>query len=158
MPIFEILDSCGGGGLPTSICPVCQRAHTSAPADQNEDTIAKWTLCPDHYQLFKDGYIALIGVAPSGKEETNEDGLAIASLASVDDDRTGEVLHISEEVFDQVFNSKVAKPDDGICICEQEVIDRLKVFYARQHGEEPIQCDEYIRQANQKGESDVTGE
>lgn len=70
-------------------------------------TITGVGLCPEHQKMKDDGYIALI-------EATDSQGTQ----------RTGNVAHIRESVWEQVFDVPV--PPQKICFVEVGVVDLLK--------------------------------
>lgn len=92
-------------------CPICMENHNKAVIldrrlqNTFEDKAYSFgfALCDKHKSMYADGYIALIGV-------------------DQDEKRTGDVCHIREEVFKELFKNLNKAP---MYFCDQLVIDKL---------------------------------
>ncbi len=83
-------------------------------------TLTGYGLCDEHNKLFKDEYIALIGVDES-KSTVETNGNILPHNAY----RTGNVIHVKYSVLEGFFNIPI-NPKLPIIFVEDEVINKLK--------------------------------
>jgi len=84
--------------------------------------------CKKCDKLYKEGYIALVGITNPGVEGQH------LLKQEEDADRTGAIAHIKQEAFDRVFNVEV--PSKGMLFCDQEVIEKLQAMVHPEDREE----------------------
>ena len=96
-------------GMRTALCPVCGHTHTIDEIMIHKQMLnvfppsgkAKpdhYELCEEHSKLFKDGYLALVGIDPE-KSDFGEDGIAMHGAH-----RTGRIVHMRRKAFMDLFN------------------------------------------------------
>lgn len=105
-------------GMGAHICPVCLEKHDEVVLLHRflrpvlgTDEIVGWELCPEHLQMYQDGYVALVEV------ENQPRNLADAK-------RTGQIAHVRSEAWPHLFN--VPLPPGGLCFVEKGTIDQLE--------------------------------
>ena len=79
-------------------------------------------MCPEHQQLYDDGYIALVAI----DEAASVTSANRSTIKPEDAFRTGMVAHIKKEAWANIFNIPV--PDKGIAFVSEEVIEMLKTM------------------------------
>lgn len=82
-------------------------------------TLTGYGVCPDCQEKKDEGYIALVGC-----DESKSPRLANGNLKQEDAHRTGELIHIRESVWDDIFDCP--PPKGKVCFCETKVIDHLR--------------------------------
>jgi len=124
-------------GLGRAICPVCGQTFETGevlihrglkpvfPENGKTDPY-KYQLCEEHQKLFEDGYIAMVGIDES---QSNVSGNMVNKME--DAYRTGDIVHIREKVFCELFGEKnLKKNQDGttcpMVFCDKETIEYLK--------------------------------
>lgn len=107
-------------------CPVCGVTHEhnteilihkKLKAIKDDELLSGTSLCEIHDNLFKDGFIALIVIDEDGhesREHVKEDNAT----------RTGELLHLKREVFNNIFEYNIHSKMPMVYIT-QEVYDML---------------------------------
>lgn len=107
--------------LGMATCPVCGKRHADSVLIQTRDithpklgreTATGWALCPEDQQKKDEGYVAMVVV-------TNQNQPTLETA-----DRTGEVIHIRESVWPNVFNCPV--PPKGLCFIDTEAAAKIK--------------------------------
>lgn len=106
-------------GMGHSLCPVCGAKHNEVVLlDKHlrktltRDMITGWELCPEHQQLYADGYVALV-------ECTNESSPTLMTA-----DRTGMLAHIRRSVWTKIFDSR--PPEGPLAFVQEGVISKLQ--------------------------------
>ena len=86
-------------------------------------------LCPEHKQLYDEGYVALVSIDESKSEKLSNGSFAPAKVY-----RTGTVAHVRVAVYDKLFNVPIPKDADGkpgaLVFCDSLVIDHLQKLSA----------------------------
>jgi hypothetical protein len=105
-------------GMGFHVCPVCGQKHDEVVLLNRflRNTLTQhefmgWAMCEEHQKLCHEGYTALVEVANQPK-----------SLA--DAERTGNIAHVRNERWAQMFNMPL--PDKGIAFVEPEVFTMLQ--------------------------------
>lgn len=62
-------------------------------------TVTGWGLCPEHENLFDDGYVALVGVSNKHGTEIN--------LKQDTAERTGEIIHVSRTALNRMLGEEL---------------------------------------------------
>ena len=121
-----------------AICIVCTAEHDTGAIlldtrlrkvfDRN--TVTGWGMCADCERLKDDGYLALVGIDPD-KSETSSDG---DTIKPEDAHRTGNIVHIKNDVFGRMFDVEI--PESGVAFVDPEVIERLAKMEEEREGAE----------------------
>lgn len=82
-------------------------------------TLTGWGLCPEHDALYKSGYITLIGA-----DYSKSDHLPNGNVKPEGAYRTGDVLHVKFELFEDICN--VPRGDSPVMFCDPAVIEHIK--------------------------------
>ena len=93
------------------MCPVCGEVHDSGAILLDKmlrkkferTTTTGYALCPVHEEMYKQGYVALVGIDPA--KSTVSDGTV--KMEGVY--RTGRVAHIKQSAWGHVLNVPVPK-------------------------------------------------
>lgn len=111
--------------IETKICPICGVAHshnTFVLLDKrirntlDPKTCTGYALCEEHQSLLDEGYIALIGA----NNDSNSDTVKMEEA-----DRTGSLVHLKHNVFNDMFNMELPDSTPFIFV-EEQVIEMLK--------------------------------
>jgi hypothetical protein len=86
-------------------------------------TVTGWALCTDCDKLFKDGYVALVGVDPT----KSAGAMTGASMDPREAYRTGDVIHVRRTVFHQIFSFNLVEGQPMI-FAPPDVIAHLKAI------------------------------
>jgi hypothetical protein len=105
------------------VCVVCGKRYDTGAIlldrrlrdSMERHTVTGWGMCEEHEAMRADGYVALIGANPGSDEETIQPGEA---------DRTGALVHLKREKFDEIFN--VPCPDGMVCFVDPQVIEMFR--------------------------------
>jgi hypothetical protein len=108
-------------GTGAYICPVCAKRHseevlvnTKLKKTLEKDMSLGWQLCPEHKEQRTNGFVFLVGIDESKSKQTD-------SLNGIW--RTGKVIAIKENVYNQIFNIPI--DERKIAFCDDETIDKL---------------------------------
>lgn len=109
-------------GMGHEVCPVCAAHHTETvlidkrlKPTLTRDMRTGVSMCPEHAQLRKDGYIALVvAEAPEG---------ATTQLWH-EPKRTGDIVHVRASSWEHIFNVPV--PPSGMCFIDSETFEVMK--------------------------------
>lgn len=85
-----------------------------------EYTVTGYGACPEHQELADKGYIALVGA-----DEPNKD-----TINTLDANRTGELVHIRQELFTKMFVTKLDPNRFPMIFVGSAVISQLKQMAA----------------------------
>jgi hypothetical protein len=85
-----------------------------------EDTVTHVAMCPDCQKKFDDGYVAIV-ICDESKSEIPQGDLPKADPSKMW--RTGEIMHVKEEVFKKIFN--MDPPDAKMVFGNEEVREYL---------------------------------
>ena len=104
-------------------CPVCLEIHETGAVLLHKKlkpkldtyTVTGMSLCPDDQQKFDDGYIALIEC--NGEHKPN--------IKLEEANRTGTIIHIRREMFEDIFDTEVSS-DIPFCFITEDVADFLE--------------------------------
>ena len=111
------------------VCPICGIVHShdcgilldKRLKDSMEQNVTTgYGLCEEHDHLFKEGYIALIGVSNTAETTTGQ------TLTQDTAERTGSLCHMRKEVFMHMFNAPEEAANLPMVFVEEGVIDLLK--------------------------------
>ena len=113
------------------MCPVCGEVHDSGAVLLNKrfrqrferTTTTGYALCPVHEEMYKQGYVALVGIGPA--KSTVSDGTVKVEGAY----RTGRVAHIKQSAWGNVLNVPVPKEGGEVrpfVFVEDEMIQKLE--------------------------------
>ena len=88
-----------------AVCPVCGNTHMTGVLihkDMKEikNQVTHEALCPEHQEMFDDGFIALVEV-----EDTHHKGGKRVPIT--EPNRTGRLVHIKKDVFDNLITENV---------------------------------------------------
>lgn len=119
-----------GVAMEMASCPVCGQEHPIGVLVHKqfkpiENQVTQIRMCPEHQALADKGYVALVGVAP--EKSKPEQGVFY---------RTGEVMHMADRMFKEIFPGMEYPEGLPVCHVEQEVIAALSKAYERDIGEE----------------------
>lgn len=111
--------------METNLCPVCGIEHsynTGILIDKRmkkiKNTLSGYSLCQEHDQLLKDGYIALIEVTDD--YTTNE----VISLKSAN--RTGKIAFVKRKLADKMFNISDSSP---LMFIDREAMSEIEKIF-----------------------------
>jgi len=82
-------------------------------------TVTGYGTCPDCQAKLDEGYVALVGCDESKSKLLNNGRMNPEGAH-----RTGDLIHIRESVWENIFNTPV--PEGGVCFCDAKVIEHLK--------------------------------
>lgn len=105
-------------GIPFDTGAILLKKDTQPTLERH--TITGWGLCPEHQKLADDGYVALVGGDLTRSKLTHKK--TVASPGDVH--RTGQIIHIKREVFEQVF-ATVLEKDRVFVFVDSDVIEHL---------------------------------
>ena len=120
------------------VCPICGVKHSHDCGilfdrrlrDSMEDHVTTgYGLCEEHDRLFKEGYIALVGVS-NNPDDTQQ------TLTQETANRTGSLCHIRKTVFQQMFNVPEKAANLPMVFAQEAVIDILKEKQKEAEGHE----------------------
>lgn len=110
-----------------NMCPVCGMIHTHNTGIlinkhlqeiHKDKTITDYGLCEEHDKLFQEGYIALI-VADENSHISSNGNLKMENA-----NRTGELVHMKRDVFNDILSTKISNDQEMIFI-DKELFDKL---------------------------------
>ena len=108
-------------------CPVCLCIHEhdtevlinkKLRPIKEEEKFTGHALCEEHDNLFKKGYVALIGVHPMPEE-------AGSKIQLSDPDRTGMIAHVARDFLKELISIPFSEKDSMMFI-DQEALDYIK--------------------------------
>ena len=110
------------------VCPICGVKHSHdcgilinkhLSKTMEDHVTTGYGLCEEHDRLFKEGYIALVGVSnnPNSTQQT---------LTQETANRTGSLCHIRKAAFRQMFNLPEEAANRPMVFVQEAVIDMLK--------------------------------
>ena len=110
------------------MCPICGVVHSHdcgllldkrLKESMDSHVTTGYGLCEEHDRLFKEGYIALVGVSnnPNSTQQT---------LTQETANRTGSLCHIRKAVFQQMFGLPEEATNLPMVFVQEAVIDMLK--------------------------------
>ena len=110
------------------ICPVCANVFDTGGLLLDKrlrerfdmKTVVGLGRCPECEKLFKEGFIALIGIDES-KSTTNGELIKLE-----DAHRTGEILHVKKAAFEHIFTVEI--PKDKMMFITQEAVEKIKII------------------------------
>jgi hypothetical protein len=116
--------------METKICIVCGTEHESGSIlldtrmrDRfDHHTPTGWGMCDTCEAQRNSGFVAMV--------EANNSDPSKGTLAPSDAARTGRIVWLKREAFEQVFNVPV--PDKGVCFIEPGVIEQLQSLQAEE--------------------------
>ena len=119
-----------GVAMEMASCPVCGQEHPIGVLIHKrlkpiENQVTQIQMCPEHQELANKGYVALVGVDP--EKSKPEQGVFY---------RTGEVMHMADRMFKEVFPGMSYPEGLPVCHVDTEVIHLLMEEYKRDVGEE----------------------
>ena len=114
-------------GLKNRICPICGIQHafdcgilldTRMKDNLDKNTVTGYGLCEEHMKVWQDGYVALVEIDP-------EKSLKIESstLNSNNAWRTGRIINMKKDCFEEIFNRPVEEP---MAFIDIELFDQLQ--------------------------------
>lgn len=116
--------------IATKVCPVCGVNHTHNTEllisknlkPVGDKTFTGEGLCEEHDRLNKDGFLALVAIDEE-KSTMDADG----NYNRKDAYRTGSILHIKREVFDNMFDAKVDSKLYMVFVSEElvEILNKM---------------------------------
>lgn len=112
-------------GMEQNVCPVCGKAFDTGTIlldrrlrnSLEPKTVTGWSLCPEHEQLWKKGYIALVECDPDKSK------LSGGIIKPEDAYRMGRVVHIRKKVAAEIFDVEMTTP---VAFVESAVVDMLE--------------------------------
>ena len=125
-------------GMETRACVVCGVEYETGAIlldRRMRQSLARrnctgWGMCEEHERLYKDGYVALVGV-DAMKSDRSPEGNIHPSGAH----RTGEIVHIRLVSFSRIFN--IPPPKGGVVFVDPMVIEKMRELQSRaESGEE----------------------
>lgn len=114
-------------GLETNICIVCGKEFDTGALFMDKrlrNTLDRhnctgWGMCEEHQKLYDDGYVALVEIDPAASTPSKNN-----TVKPEDAFRTGAVIHMRNEVYDDMFNLPL--PEKGIAFIDPEVMEIIK--------------------------------
>lgn len=118
-----------GVAMEMASCPVCGNEHPIGVLIHKrlkpiENQTTSIRLCPEHQELADKGYVALVAV--DAEKSKPEQGVFY---------RTGEVMHMADRMFKEIFPGMTYPEGLPVCHVEEEVIKMLSEAYERDVGE-----------------------
>ena len=116
--------------LEQAVCPVCGVKHDTGTLFMDKrlrpmfdmHTTTGWGLCEEHQKLYDEGYVAIVAADP---EKSN----VVKGVVTIEGAyRTGEIVHIWEELFEKLFNVPI--PEGKLTFCDPEVVEYLQKLVA----------------------------
>ena len=115
--------------IATHLCPICGDEHEHnteilihkglGNIDPNKRCTG-YGLCEEHDKLHKDGFVAMVAIDPD-KSTLGANGNYVFEEAY----RTGDMVHIRVEVFNELFNTEWDM-EKAFTYTEQAVLDHLR--------------------------------
>jgi len=113
-------------GMGHTVCPICTKKHNSTILIDKRlrntltnDMVTDIGLCDEHQELYDKGYIALVAI----DEEKSELPFNLDNVY-----RTGKLAHISQELFEQIFDVPVPDNPARLMMCPDDLIDKLQTL------------------------------
>lgn len=118
-----------GVAMEMASCPVCGQEHPIGVLIHKrlkpiENQTTEIRMCPEHQELADKGYVALVAVDP--EKSKPEQGVFY---------RTGEVMHMADRMFKEMFPGMEYPEGLPVCHVEEEVIKLINAAYERDMGE-----------------------
>lgn len=97
-------------------------------------TVTGSGLCPEHHKLFKEGYIALVGVDPVASKPTKSNTLTQEQAY-----RTGRIAYIKRPVFAEIYQKPIEElAEMPMVFVEDKVIDILQAIPVKKEGDDVV--------------------
>lgn len=117
--------------LEQHVCPVCGTTFDTGNilfdrrlvSKMDRHTVTAFELCPEHMQLFNDGFVALVECDPQRSNiqaDTNQ-------ISPSEVYRTGRIAHLKRDKYAQVFNVPI-KDSQPLVFVGTGVIEQLQAM------------------------------